>query len=798
VARHGSTSVAKVASHAGLLLLVAGAPLAIGCVHPPAIVAAGGVAALAFAAMLLRRGETERQVRVPALGWVLLAVTAYTAFQCVPLPSHILELIAPANHRLFVDTLGDLGLYGPGSWRPLSLDPPATLWETLKIAILTTTFLLAANIEEHTDRRGLLLLVIGATGVVMMVVGVAQTTAGTTKIYGLFQPWSTGRPAGVVFTTFVNPNHNAAFLTVATACWVGLAAATHDPSRRVMAGLGAAVCSAGVFLSISRGGIVALAVGLMLLVALLLKLRRGDEPASSRAPRRGWRPSARLWLPLVLAASLGTGLWLGWEPVTHKFSLIDVNREREAGRPKVWRDALPMLRAHAVLGVGRGAFATSYPRYQRESKPGAYEYAYSHLENEYLQLPVDLGLAVGGGLLLAIGIAAFGWIRRTIRAPHLAAGLAALAALAVHAFTDFNLETLGVAVPAAALAGMLAGSTPAGALTQGRIPRRTSRWVVAPLPLAILVLAVLADTSHGTWSERDAERLTAAARRVALPELTKRAEAAVRRHPADYLQYAVMGAALANHHDLTAIRWLNRAMFLRPTHRGPHLIAARALRAAGRRGQALVEYRLALSGQLSARERVLGEIVAAYARTEDLIAGVPETAAGYGELTAALRAANRSRQAEEVARRGFDRWPQDPTLLHQLASLSLARKDLAAAEWWARALLAVEDTPRSWITLGTVLSAAGRQQEALAHYEVARARHPTEIEILVGVSSAYVAARRFDDARRAAEAIGNLPSVNVAALATMHDQLAVIDEADGRTHRAAWERGQARRLRGGP
>ncbi|HEY3356477.1 MAG TPA: O-antigen ligase family protein, partial [Polyangia bacterium] len=646
-------------------------------------------------------------------------------------------------------------------------------------------------------RRGLLLLVIGLTGVAMMLVGVSQTTAGTTKIYGLFQPWSTsGRPAGAIFTTFINPNHSAAFLTVATACWVGLAATTTDMSRRLMAGLAAAVCSAGVFLAISRGGIVALVVAVMLLLALLLKLKPAREPAERRARRSRWRVSPRLWLPLALAAALGTGLWLGWEPVTHKFSLIDVTREREAGRPKVWRDAMPMLRAHAVFGVGRGAFATSYPRYQKASRPGAYEYAYSHLENEYLQLPVDLGLLVGGGVILAIAIATVGWLRRTIRGPHLAAGLAGLAGLAIHAFTDFNLETLGVAIPAAALAGMLAGSTPASALTEGRVPRRAGRWTLAPLPVGILAVAGLALTSLGTWSERDAERL-AAARRLPLPELTQHAEAAVRRHPADYLQYAVMGSHLAQRRDLTALRWLNRAMFLRPTHRGPHLIAARALRTAGHRDQALVEYRLALAGQLPGRERVVAELVAAYPRTDDLLAGVPESAAGSGELPAAWRAATRARQAEEVARRGFDQWPQDPALLHHLASLSLARQDLAAADWWARALLAAEDRPRSWVIRGQVLVATGRQQELVSHFELARARHPQEIEILGGLSSAYVAVKRLADARVAAQAIGAVPGAGVAALAAMHDQLAVIDEADGRIHRAAWERGQARRLRSG-
>jgi hypothetical protein len=783
-------SAAKLVSHIGLLVLVAGAPLAIGCVHPPAMLAAGAVAAIAFAALLRRRRETEREVRVPALGWILLGVTVFTALQCVPLPAAILKVIAPANHRLFVDTLGDLGLYGPGSWRPLSLDPPATLWETLKIATLAATFLLAANLEEHRHRRQTLLLVIGGAGLVMMAVGVAQTSAGTDKIFGVFQPWSVGRPRGVVFTTFVNANHSAAFLSVSAAAWVGLAAATSDLAKRVLCVIAAVVAGAGVFLAVSRGGIAGFVVAQVAVVGLLL-FRRRRAATDGAPPRRGrLRPLLRLWVPLVLAGAIGVGLWLAYEPLVGRLGGQMLSQEV---RPEVWKQAMPMLRDHRWLGIGRGAFGTSYARYKESPR----FYTYSHLENEYLQLPIDLGVPVGAGLLLCLGIAAAGWLRRGDRGPAQAAALAGLAGLAAHAAGDFNLEILGVALPAAALAGMLAATTPPGALTRDRIPRRASRGTLMLLPLALVALFALGLTPLATWSERDAARLSAR-RREPLASFLARAQAVVRRHPADYLPYAIVGDRLAEARDERALRWLNRAMILNPTHPGPHLVAARALRASGHAAQALVEYRAGLARQPRQGPAILVELVQSYPDAAALLQAMPDRPDYHSALVAALAAAQRPQQAEEVARLAHGRWPRDPAALTHLVALAQARRDLGAAETWARALLAADGGPRSWAALGGILCATERQAECLSHYQAARERHPGDLGILVGLSSAYVGLKRFPEARRTADAIGSLPSVSPAVLARMHDQLAVIDEADGRPHRAEWERGEARRLRSGP
>jgi tetratricopeptide (TPR) repeat protein len=80
---------------------------------------------------------------------------------------------------------------------------------------------------------------------------------------------------------------------------------------------------------------------------------------------------------------------------------------------------------------------------------------FSHLENQFLHLPAEWGLLVGGGLIVATAVALVLWIRRGHRDAQTAAGAAALVAVAAHNLLDFNLEMLGLAVPVAVVAGAL-------------------------------------------------------------------------------------------------------------------------------------------------------------------------------------------------------------------------------------------------------------------------------------------------------------------------------------------------------
>src|SRR5262249_50101972 len=71
------------------------------------------------------------------------------------------------------------------------------------------------------------------------------------------------------------------------------------------------------------------------------------------------------------------------------------------------------------------------------------------------------------------------------------------------------------------------------------------------------------------------------------------AEAAVGHHPADYGSHLLAAAVFGRFGNAHAMRHLNVAMVLNPMSPTPHLAAARALAASGRRDQAALEYRTA-------------------------------------------------------------------------------------------------------------------------------------------------------------------------------------------------------------
>jgi O-antigen ligase len=139
----------------------------------------------------------------------------------------------------------------------------------------------------------------------------------------------------------------------------------------------------------SRGGIVGLAVGLLLAVVLAGRAR------------------ARI-LALVLAlVAVGLGYYFGYKPA-HVFG-GDTTRGglngATSGRLDLWRVALLIFKGHPLGGVGLGNFQTVEPSYATQSvnltmvRQIVQEQLVVH--NTYLQMAADLGL-VGLGLFLAI------------------------------------------------------------------------------------------------------------------------------------------------------------------------------------------------------------------------------------------------------------------------------------------------------------------------------------------------------------------------------------------------------------
>lgn len=196
----------------------------------------------------------------------------------------------------------------------------------------------------------------------------------------------------------VDPNTLAALLVAALGIAAAFAAGwRYSPLVRVLS-LGAiAFCAAGIFMSLSRSGLIAL--GVMLVAAVFLAGR--------------WRPAAAVLLAVLALGAVGYFTTYA-DPMA---------RERvttaETGRTDIWAIAWRMVEANAWQGVGVGNFTVASIHYLLE--PGAIKRddfivgrpRVAH--NTYLEVLAELGI-VGLCLFLAIVACSLGWTLRAARA----------------------------------------------------------------------------------------------------------------------------------------------------------------------------------------------------------------------------------------------------------------------------------------------------------------------------------------------------------------------------------------------
>ncbi len=232
------------------------------------------------------------------------------------------------------------------------------------------------------------------------------------------------RPTG----TFYNPNFLAAFLAAAVILTFGKLVASPGPLRRRPVGtvltLGAlVVMGGGLLLTGSRGGVLALSIGLLVL-------------------------SGRKFL-LYLAGAGGVLLGLvsipnPWTERITSLAQVDVYAY---SRIAIWKSALSMMGDHPWFGVGLGQYKDFSPRYAFpvDAHWARYSRVAEAAHSEYLQVGAELGLPgllVVLAILFAAVVCVLGSMRRgpADQRGTTVALFSALAALLVHASVDFPLQ----------------------------------------------------------------------------------------------------------------------------------------------------------------------------------------------------------------------------------------------------------------------------------------------------------------------------------------------------------------------
>lgn len=397
-------------------------PLAYGTVHPlpVAIFQTAGFCLCAWVCIEQARKLTVPRYTDPLLGIGLTAI-ALGLLQLVPIPASLLTWVSPGTQRFALDLLASTQIEPP-RYRSIALSAAEVQAGILWVATLVAWYVvLDAETRTRTDARAVV-RTLAMSGAGLAVLGIAQRLSHAKAIYWL------GLERKQFFATFINPNNAAGLLTLATSACLAAAATSRHKHRWHAA---AALTSAGVLLSLSRGGIGVLTMAL-LLIALWHWRTRSLKPA----------PALRLWSRALVPTGFVFGViaLVGWVGATDVIGELESLKEDQGlnGRIPLWLDALRrMWPAFPLFGVGYGNFAQAYPAFQ--SPPTRWEIA--AIENEYLHALLEggiLGFALALFATILVLRRAIGQYRgpSRLRAP-LAAGVVALL---THLCVDFPLH----------------------------------------------------------------------------------------------------------------------------------------------------------------------------------------------------------------------------------------------------------------------------------------------------------------------------------------------------------------------
>ncbi len=406
---------------------------------------------------------------------LLAALPASVILYLIPLPAAWIDALP--GRALYASATGLLTDGGASGWKPLSLNPTATLNAGLGLLVPLAVFIGCRRLDAGSLLR-LTHLLLGIAAAEALL-GLIQF--GTVQNGQMLFAVSGGHTDSAI-GTYANRNHLSGLLEMTLPLALALlfssldtepASRTHGPWRRraaaflrsgrsmqvILYASTALMLLLGVIFSRSRMGIGMTMLGLVLGTLLF-------------APRIGGRNAFGV-TGTIVALVLGLGLAIGMTPVLSRFSVESVT---EDGRGMIFTATLTGIGERLPLGTGPGTIPDAMRAFAPVELGSKF---FNHAHNDYLEWTSDVGLIAPALIALALLLYLRQWTHVYSRAPwtrarFLQAGAGiGLLLLALHELVDYNLATPANQAVFALLAGIF--FMPAGKLDGAGDQRHRAR-----------------------------------------------------------------------------------------------------------------------------------------------------------------------------------------------------------------------------------------------------------------------------------------------------------------------------------
>jgi tetratricopeptide (TPR) repeat protein len=305
----------------------------------------------------------------------------------------------------------------PRRWRPLTLSPAVTSASLLEFLALAAVFFLVLLYPFSTDRARVaemqfarrMIYLIGTTAAIVALLGIAERAWWNGKILWFYQPADWTGPLLVnaprASGPFVNPDHFANYLAMSLPLAIAgalfplcITASRKQSNARLLFGGAALLMLMAAALSLSRGGGLAICVGVTSMLAISFHWAPSFGPAILRRLGLGAVPLSIVTFALM--AGLTFYIIGGPARSAVGMRLVSTSAGDFSARASAWHETLKMITEFPLFGVGAGAWPEIFPHYQ--PPPESRYYFFRTAEDDYLQFVAENGIA-GLIILLAFG-----------------------------------------------------------------------------------------------------------------------------------------------------------------------------------------------------------------------------------------------------------------------------------------------------------------------------------------------------------------------------------------------------------
>ncbi len=333
--------------------------------------------------------------------WIGLALLGYIALQASN-PSWVWER---SETQWWLRRVNDI------PWLPTSVDTPFERFDAWRqFIIYASAWLTVCTVWTGlTRRRALQILTVflSANGAILAAVGLL--------LRFLRPPWfllwfKDPLPGATSYASFINKNHAGAYLALLTLSTAALAMWYFDQGERDLkkstpAGLfsfNALFLTGAVFFTLSRGASVSLLISLILFLIWFFLRRRVF-------PRPNTTTHVTVIVVLMFVSVLTCAVsYLDLSTIYRGFDRVvkeQTHEESVRTRLYAYKAGQHMLADHWQRGVGAGGFRYLFPEYIKRY-PEAYangQLFWEHAHNDWLEIPIELGVTGSALLLLAAG-----------------------------------------------------------------------------------------------------------------------------------------------------------------------------------------------------------------------------------------------------------------------------------------------------------------------------------------------------------------------------------------------------------